>query len=387
LSMYFSVNRHSATFIAVILVFVCLQSGCTWLDRAVGSVTRVVGLQDSATVISKSAQIRTSYAVVAADLLEVKRGDRLDILDQVEFEKVLWYRVRAHDEANTEGWIEAQHVITGDVLEKSLRLAESFQNLPPQATGQLRAKSNLRLAPDMNPENVLFKLASGSTFEIMGWRFVPRQEVPDVDDSAKSDSQTTKRGKNDEIEAAKIAGEPEKLEDKYDIWYLVKLDKSVSPAPAGWLFGRQVDLQVPSEIAFFQQNNRKFVTWQRLDADTADRNSPINKASTPGNWVVLSRSNIVKAIDGTEPDFDGILVLAFDKYDQNYYTVWRTTNDVWGKLPLRVEGSGDNKTFTVTLRRSDGVMEDKRFVVYRDKNRLRVTPPEDIAQYQDNRSR
>ncbi|MCV5073583.1 hypothetical protein OFB51_26695, partial [Escherichia coli] len=77
----------------------------------------------------------------------------------------------------------------------------------------------------------------------------------------------------------------------------------------------------------------------------------------------------------------------FDKYDQNYYTVWRTTNDVWGKLPLRVEGSGDNKTFTVTLRRSDGVMEDKRFVVYRDKNRLRVTPPEDIAQYQDNRSR
>ncbi|MCV4754740.1 hypothetical protein OFC37_35280, partial [Escherichia coli] len=81
---------------------------------------------------------------------------------------------------------------------------------------------------------------SGSTFEIMGWRFVPRQEVPDVDDSAKSDSQTTKRGKNDEIEAAKIAGEPEKLEDKYDIWYLVKLDKSVSPAPAGWLFGRQV---------------------------------------------------------------------------------------------------------------------------------------------------
>ncbi|MBO0236784.1 hypothetical protein, partial [Vibrio parahaemolyticus] len=86
---------------------VCLQSGCTWLDRAVGSVTRVVGLQDSATVISKSAQIRTSYAVVAADLLEVKGGDRLDILDQVEFEKVLWYRVRAHDEANTEGWIEA----------------------------------------------------------------------------------------------------------------------------------------------------------------------------------------------------------------------------------------------------------------------------------------
>ncbi|MER3631489.1 MAG: hypothetical protein C4325_04405 [Blastocatellia bacterium] len=373
--------------LAFVVSLTVFGAGCSWLDGALGSVTRVVGLQESATVISKSAQIRTSYAVVAADLLEVKRGDQLDILDQVEFEKVLWYRVRAHDDVNTEGWIEAQHVITGDVLEKSRELAAMFQNRPWQAKGQLRAKSNLRLAPDMNPENVLFKLASGSTFEIMDWKFVPRQEVPEVDDSGKAEAQTAKRAKNSEIEVAKLAGEPEKIDDKYDIWYLVKLDPSVSPAPAGWLFGRQVDLQVPSEIAFFQQNNRKFVSWHRLDSDSAEHSGPVGRTSTPGNWVVLSRSNLVKAIDGVEPDFDGILVLAFDKYDQNYYTVWRTTSDIWGKLPLRLEGAGDNKTFIVRLRRVDGVIEDKRFVVYRDKNRLRVTPPEDLARYQDSSRR
>src|SRR3954471_24356304 len=72
---------------------------------------------DTATVIAKTAQIRTSYAVVAADLLEVKRGDRLDILDQTDFEKTTWYRVRAHDEARTEGWIEAQNIITSDVMD------------------------------------------------------------------------------------------------------------------------------------------------------------------------------------------------------------------------------------------------------------------------------
>jgi len=27
-------------------------------------------------------------------------------------------------------------------------------------------------------------------------------------------------------------------------------------------------------------------------------------------------------------------------------------------------------------------MDEKRFVVFKDKNRLRVTPPEDIAQYE-----
>ena len=66
-------------------------------------------------------------------------------------------------------------------------------------------------------------------------------------------------------------GEPDKMEDKYDVWYLVRLDPAVSPAPAGWLFGRQVELQVPSDIVFFQQNNKKFTTWQRLDSDSANK--------------------------------------------------------------------------------------------------------------------
>ncbi|MCC6451400.1 MAG: hypothetical protein IT171_00830, partial [Acidobacteria bacterium] len=174
-----------------------------------------------------------------------------------------------------------------------------------------------------------------------------------------------------------------KIDDKYDIWYEVKLDPSVSPAPAGWLFGRQVDLQVPSDISFFQQNNRKFVTWQRIDADAANKNLT-GRGSTPGSYVILTRTNLVKAIDGVEPDFDGILVLAFDKYDQNYYTVWRNppNTDVWGQLPLRMEGQGDNKTFSIKLRNQNGQIDERKFVIFKDRNRLRVTPPEDIAQYQ-----
>src|SRR3954470_8755345 len=91
---------------------------------------------DTATVIAKTAQIRTGYAVVASDLLEVKRGDRLDILDQVESPDVkglIWYRVRAHDDVQTEGWIEAQNVITSGTLQKSKDLAEQFKDQPPQA--------------------------------------------------------------------------------------------------------------------------------------------------------------------------------------------------------------------------------------------------------------
>src|SRR5688572_3739091 len=189
-----------------LLVFIGLivagltQSGCGLLN------TGVLGQNDTATVIAKSAWIRTSYSVVAADLLEVKRGERLDVLDETDFEKVRWYRVRARDEVQTEGWIEAQNVITSDTLEKSKKIAEEFKDQPPQAAGMIRSASNLRSAPDMAPENILFKLGNGSTFEIMSWRFVPKQELPDVDDAAKGEELVKKRSKNAEIEAAREAG-------------------------------------------------------------------------------------------------------------------------------------------------------------------------------------
>jgi hypothetical protein len=370
--------RSKVAFIILTIALVATQPGCSLLDSTVDTFSQAVGLSDTAIVIAKTAQIRTSYAVVAADLLEVKRGDRLDVLDQMEFEKVLWYRVRARDEENTEGWIEAQNVITSEVLERSQKLAEQFKDLPPQAAGKLRAASNLRLGPEMNAENVLFRLANGSNFEIMDWNFVPKQQVGDSEDPANAGQP----GEVDEdIAAAKEANEPEKLDEKYDIWYLVKLDPSVSPAPAGWLFGRQVELDIPSEIAFFQQNNRKFVTWQRLDSDAQRSTVTADRNATPGNWVILTRTNVSKPVDGEEPDFDGILVLAFDKYNQSFYTVWRSTGEVWGTLPLRVEGSGDNKTFSIRIRHSEGRMDEKRFVVFRDRNRVRVTQPEDIAQY------
>ncbi len=361
-----------------VVVILLSQTGCGLLDAG------VLGENDTATVIAKSAWIRTSYSVVAADLLEVKRGERLDVLDETDFEKVRWYRVRARDEAQTEGWIEAQNIITSDTLERSKKIAEEFKDQPPQAAGMIRSASNLRAAPDMAPENILFKLSNGSTFEIMSWRFVPKEELPDVDDAAKGEQPRKKRTKNEEIEAAREVGEPERIDEKYDIWYQVRLDPSVSPAPAGWLFGRQVELQVPTDIVFFQANNRKFVTWQRLDADSANRVGVGDKSLAPGNWVVLSRTNYSKPVDGVEPDFDGIVVLAFDKYEQSYYTAWRSApnTDVWGSLPLIVEGKGDNKTFKLMLRGPSGQMEEKRFVVFRDKNRLRVTPPEDIGQYQ-----
>lgn len=369
------------------ILFVGLAAGgCGVVNSAVDNVTGLVGLNETGTVIANRAQVRSSYAVVAADLLEVKRGESLEILDQIDFERVHWYRVRAKDEDNTEGWIEAQNIITSDLLEKSKKLAEEDKDFQPQATAQLRAATNLRLSPEQRDDNILVKLDNLSNFEIISWRYIQKsQDALDVDNARRGEQKQTRgRTKNAEIEAAKESGEPEKLDEKYDVWYKVRLDRSVSPAPAGWIFGRQVELQMPNDIVFYQHNNRKFIAWQRLDNLEASDKTPAKngdavKVSKPGSWVVLSRSNAVKAQDGIEPEFDGIQVLAYDKYNEEHYTAYRS-GEVWGLLPLKVEGTGDNKTFVLQLRNASGQMEEKRFVTFKDpKGRLKITVPEGIA--------
>lgn len=369
---FFSYQKFYITGILVSLSL--FFSGCGIVGSVVENFTDLVGLDETGTVIAKRAQIRTSYAVVAGDLLEVSRGDRLDVLEEMTFEKVRWLRVRANDEDKTEGWIEAQNVILGEVLEKSKKLAEEKKDAQPQATGQLRAVSNLRLTPEITDENILLRLEGGAKFEIIDSRFVPK--IQDVS------GETNASAQNPEIEAAKEGDETEKIEDKYDIWYQVRLDPSQSPAPTGWLFGRQVELQIPTDIIFYQQNNRKFVTWQRIDNVVTEKipgtAGDSMQVAKPGSWVILTRTNQVKAVDGVEPDFDGIMVLGYDRYDQSHYMVYRN-NNVWGRLPLVMEGEGDNKSFTINLRTPEGAVEPKRFTVTKDKSRLRIKPPENIT--------
>ena len=43
---------------------------------------------------------------------------------------------------------------------------------------------------------------------------------------------------------------PKLPEEAYELWYKVRLDPAISPAPAGWVYGKQVELAVPGDIIF-----------------------------------------------------------------------------------------------------------------------------------------
>jgi hypothetical protein len=335
-------------------------------------------------VVARRAQIRSSTAVVAADLLEVTRGDSVDILEFQDVadptdnsRKERWLRVQAHDEDNTEGWIESRNVMPDEVLQASRKLAEEDKNVPPQATGQLRASSNLRLGPDRTGnENIMMRLDSGSRFEIVGWKRVPKPKSSeaiesDIAPKAGSAQQGSNRGNRDNQEE----NEPEETNE---LWYKVRLDTSSSPAPAGWIYGKQVELTVPSDIIFYR-TGREFVAWQRIDGDTtesdASKNKDAAKEAKPGSWVILEKSSSNEPHTIGEPDFDRIYVLGYDKRDQEHYTAYRSP-DLKGFLPCRVEGRPDNKTFTIRVQDESGQINDVQYGIYKDaRGYLKVSAP------------
>ena len=360
---------------ALSLCVMLLLSGCSTLASR----------NNTGTVVSRSAQIRSSTAVVAADLLEVSRGDTVDILDSVDVpdpldnsKKERWFRVRARDTENTEGWIEARNIMPEEVFARSRKLAEDDKNIQAQATGQLHAGSNLRLSPDRsNNENIMMRLDSGSSFEIIGWTRVPKlkgAESGESDTAPKAGTASSNKKETDEEN-------PEDLETT-ELWYKVRLSPSISPAPEGWIFGKQVELTVPSDIIYYR-TGREFVAWRRLDEETSDEASAtktkdVAKDSRPGSWVILERSSAKEPHKIGEPDFDRIYVLGYEKHDQDHYTAYRSP-DVEGYLPIRVEGRGGNKTFTVRIKDDSGQVKDMTFSLYRDEHSvMKITPPEQM---------
>jgi hypothetical protein len=334
-------------------------------------------------VVARRAQIRSSTAVVAADLLQVNRGDVVDILDSTDVtdpsdntRKERWLRVKARDDDATEGWIESRNVMPDDVLEASKKLHEEDKDVPAQATGQLRASSNLRLTPDRSGnENIMMRLDSGSSFAIISWKRVPKpksSEAIESDVAPKAGSAQQSGGR-----PGRQADEREEPEDTNELWYKVRLDPIASPAPAGWIYGKQVELAVPSDIIFYR-GGREFVGWQRLDGDSKENNASDKDAARearPGSWLILEKSSSnQRTLD--EPDFDRIYVLGYDKRNQEHYTAYRSP-DLRGFLPAKIEGQGDNKSFTLRLQdENGGDPKEVRYTLYKDaRGVLKVNAP------------
>ena len=112
----------------------------------------------------------------------------------------------------------------------------------------------------------------------------------------------------------------------------------------------------------------------RSDKAATDKDG--GREARPGSWVILEKSSSNQQRGLDEPDFDRIYVLGYDKRSQEHYTAYRSP-DLKGYLPARIEGQGDDKTFTVRLQEEEGASpKEVKYSLYKDaRGVLKVNAP------------
>src|SRR5215470_5330321 len=102
-------------------------------------------------VIAPRLKIRSSTAQVALDLAEVKRGDKLEILDHAEVKTPTqvdeWYKVRTRAADGVVGWVQARDMVNQSVVDKSEDLFQKSKDTPSQGQGRLKVQTKLRVDP------------------------------------------------------------------------------------------------------------------------------------------------------------------------------------------------------------------------------------------------
>ncbi len=167
-------------------------------------------------------------------------------------------------------------------------------------------------------------------------------------------------------------------EEDNELWYKVRLPPSISPAPGGWIYGKQVQLTVPSDIIFYRTGVSllRGSDWTEVPTRTtsiSDKNA--GRESRPGSWVILEKSSSNQPHTIDEPDFDRVYVVGYDKRNQEHYTAYRGP-DVKGYLPLKIEGRGENKTFKIRVQDGEWSSEEVAYGVYKDdRGVLKVAAP------------
>ena len=268
---------------------------------------------DEGIVIATKEKIRSSTATVALELAEVKRGDKLDILDQAQVKTPTrtaeWYKVRTKEKSAVEGWIEARHVISKSVVDKATDLYEKSKSIASQGIGRLKVQTRLRIDPG---GDVATYLSRGTMVEIVG------------------KTRTTVKPEKQQDADSEDAEEPE---TRTVIWYQIRLPET-EVLRSGWVGAQQVQLDTPDEILYLEGEGRRFTGWVVFDQ------SKTKKGEMKDNYIALMKN---LATEGPI-DFTRLWILNYSpergRYDGAYIE-----DGLHGVLPVSVHA--DHRGFTI----------------------------------------
>ncbi|SRR6266404_1996996 len=300
------------SFVASLIGLVCLlAAGCGLLS----SDSKI----DEGIVIAPTLKIRSSTALAALDLAEVKRGDKLDILDQAQVKTPTrtaeWYKVRTKSKDSIEGWVESRFVINKTIVDKTQDLYEKSKGIASQATGRLKVQTKLRAEPG---GDVITYLSRGTMVDIVGKTrtTIKPEKQAEADDSEETD-------------------EPE---TRTVIWLQVRLPET-EVLRAGWVGAQQVQLDTPDEILYLEGEGRRFTGWVVFDQ------TKTKKGEVKDNYIALMKN---LATEGPI-DFTRLWILIYAPDQGRYVSApidGSTVQDgLHGVLPITIHP--DHKGFTI----------------------------------------
>ena len=343
-----------ATGIGLLLASTLFAAGCVFSDDSA---------EEKGLVRSEQADVYSSTALVALKVATLKRGDAVQILRREAVTGPTstenWLQIRMKDDAETAGWVEARHVVSEKVVEKTKEIAGEGSADQPIGRGRLKVNQKLRLAAGRDSE-VAVILSRGTVFEIIGkeqTRFkTERTAKPDAEEDEAPDTPE------------------EEPETKIDTWYRVRLDEGAI-VRGGYLLANSVSLEVPDEILHLEGDGRRFVGWQVVgtvvDQKLAERTAGDGKRN---NYVTFMR----RATAPDEVDFERIYFLFWDTNYHAYHGAY-VESDMRGTFPVSVRDVGGKKIVTAHVLDANDKKVPVEFDVFNDeKGRLtarRTTGP------------
>jgi len=293
----------------ILLLLVAWAGGC---QKAVRRPKIADGV-----VLSAEAPVRNSTAVVAIELVRLRQGEEVEVLERKGTE---WVRVRAR--GGIEGWMDARHVLEKSAFERARALEREMAAVQRQALGQLVGSAAIRLTPGRaSDENVLFYAPAGTVVEILrrertlrlSSQIVPRRYRP----------------------RARPERSPESLPPS-DLWYCVRLPESFL-LRVGWVYAPLVEMKVPERLRHLQ-GEYAFVAWYEL----ASIEDP---EIGPSSHYLTFDTHRTAPVPGT--DFERVRLWVWDS-ERHRYTIrhWEIAH---GILPIEHRRDAARHRFRLRL--------------------------------------
>lgn len=304
--------------------------------------------------------LREDLAAKSASVVEVKHGDRLEIL---ETRRRL---VRVRTAAGVEGWVDANLLLSAEQMEELRRMAGGAEKFPSQGAATVFEALNVHTEPSRSAPSFA-QIPEGGSAEVLAHRATPRgvsAKSPPLAKAVKAPARPPKKDAKKDAKGAALP--PPHAPGPPGDWQQISRPRSsdlpgfvppTTPPPApledwdlirtkdgkvGWVLARMLSMAIPDEVAQYAEGQR--ITAYLAIGEVAD-GEQVKK-----NWLWTTAGNSLRLCD-----FDGIRVFVWSTRRHRYETAYIERN-VTGFYPVELTAipGGKEKGFSLIAEDKDG---------------------------------